>query len=149
MSNAIVSKGIFNEKPKNNQEAFARVWQRFIIEKAPIAVEQGTWTCRYRVSPNHGCAIGVQMPDTIYTPELEKSDGYTLLVTVNPTSVTTGQPLDKAKITELRRHFVRVAPALLMALQQAHDTSSDIYGFASKLIGIADDFQLDIPGGAA
>jgi hypothetical protein len=86
------------------------------------------------------------MPDTIYTPELEKIDGYALLVAVNPVSSMTGE---KLKVAGIRDHFDRVAPALLMALQQAHDTSNDIYGFARKLIGVADDFQLDIPGGAA
>lgn len=149
MSSPLSVKGIFQSKPMSNQEAFDRVWQRFVVEKAPIA-STGI-ACRYRLGDSHGCAIGVQLPDDLYIPSFEGASAFQLLMVARPFNGF--QYMPEEEVNRVRRHFDRVAPALLEALQTAHDrekySMQPDRGLAVSLRNIADDFGLHIPGGAA
>lgn len=126
---------IYQDPPQNDQEAFDRVWQTFIVELQPRAVgteivDDGPPSCVYRTSDGRGCAIGCQLPDKLYWPKHEGKSVWTLL--------------DSA--ADIREHFKNVNTKLLGALQHAHDSpeSANIAYFKGRLAQIAEQFELRI-----
>lgn len=58
----------------NNQEAFNKIWQHFIVEGNPQSmVNSFEGTCAYRGinGPNAKCAVGCLIPDELYSKDFE------------------------------------------------------------------------------
>lgn len=124
---------IYQEPPQDNQEAFDRVWNTFIVQRQPRAVKtlsphSGIESCLYRTEEGTGCAIGCQIPDALYDPRLEGKNALTLVEFEH----------------KIGDHFVKVTPKLLDALQRAHDDqdSVNIDYFRGRLAAVADSFGL-------
>lgn len=134
--------GIYQDPPKSNQEAFDRVWQRFVVEGAPRAVRTDGF-CVYRTADGtHGCAIGCQLPDALYKPDLE---GYGVLGLFDRASA-------------IKEHFAATSYEFLTELQEAHDCAlprfagaakNDPADLAARLQVLAYTYGLTIPGEAA
>jgi hypothetical protein len=60
---------------KTGQEIFDAVWQYFVVEGHPQAKDGNT--CRYRGKESN-CAIGCQLPDELYSGEMERNDVATV-----------------------------------------------------------------------
>ncbi len=109
-----------------NQEVFNRVWQNFVVEKAPQSKSEGYY-CLYRGPDGKKCAAGLLIPDELYQPGFEKRRFSTL-----PYNIT----------------GLVLSPDFVDYVQQAHDDpqestfSTDI---EARLRRLAAEFRLSVP----
>jgi hypothetical protein len=120
-------------RPLSNQQAFDNVWQHFIVDRNPRAVQGGM--CCYRTTDGRMCAVGCQLPDALYLPDMEATAASTAVG-------------ENSAVAEYFRH---VTPTLLNALQHAHDAprpraAEDEYAaMARKLRDVATEYGLTVP----
>jgi len=60
------------------QKLFDDGWQKFVVEDAPCSHVPGEPKCLYRDSKGNKCLIGLQIPDDIYSPDMENRDAINL-----------------------------------------------------------------------
>jgi hypothetical protein len=134
-------------RPLSNQDAFNNVWQYFIVDRHPRALvveseveETDNFSrCRYRTADGRMCAVGCQLPDALYRPDMEGEAASTVVNIAD----------------DVTEYFCHVQPRLLDRLQVAHDYvyqrpgEEDTYAaMARKLREVAVDFGLNPPGDA-
>lgn len=115
-----------------NAEAFNCVWQYFIVERHPQAIDPTTRRCCYRTSDGNKCAAGCLIPDELYSPDWETS-------TINHI---------RTAVSSLSLLFEGVASNLLAELQHNHDSLPPRHfhhDFERKLRDIAKTYHLAIP----
>lgn len=124
-------------KKLTRQEIFDIVWKHFITDKNPFSVNQDTNSCRYRGPNDTKCAIGVLIPDNVYTDRIEgeviSSD---VLLDIKPFA------------SWLIKTFHAEDMRFLKALQEAHDAhsfNSGYDGLHRQLTIIATKYNLIIP----
>jgi hypothetical protein len=107
------------------QEIFNRVWQRFVVEKAPRSLSASGGVCMYRGVNGAACAVGCLLSDeeAARFPEGE--------------SVASNRENLPARF---RGHL-----GLLEQLQEAHDVSTGTFVSETELRIVADNFDLAIP----
>lgn len=132
---------IYETEPQSNQEVFDRVWKTFVTEGKPRATANGT--CVYRVPPGvdgeeHGCAIGCQLPTTLYSPSMEHKAVFQLL------GLSSIDVIPQEKQRGIRYHFRYVAAQLLHDLQIAHDSEA-VHTLDVRLRGVAATWNLTVP----
>lgn len=149
---------MFTPKPRplSAQDAFNNVWQHFIVENHPRAVNPkndtvSPFSCLYRVlndngTPINGCAIGCQLPNDLYDPIFE-GHSFHGLFSASPSSF---QPLPDSRprlaenstvqqiLFAFQEYFSLVDVDFLSRLQNAHDIASDNENLRDKLIYIAE-----------
>lgn len=110
-------------RPANRGEALLNVWQHFIVEGHPKAVDEDG-ECIYRTEDGqNGCAIGCQLPDNF--PNLRQ------LVADNPAvidDVFTGFQIEE---------YLNTSTFDLSRLQIIHDVSEDKHQMKQKLEKLA------------
>jgi len=102
----------------NQQEAFDKVWDWFVVQKNPPSVNQETGMCKFRGPKNTKCAVGVLIPDNLYHKEYE------------------AYVISEIKGTEtLKDLFSLLSLSFLSDLQTAHDVAAIPTGlkFTSKV----------------
>lgn len=127
----------------SKQDILDKVWQWFIIERNPQAVirdEYGGKACRYRMDETpecqQRCAIGIFIPDELYTPLVESQVDALLC----------GGNSDRRKVVDHlfsiidfeipdMKHFLR-------NLQATHDMARSLEDFETKLIELASQYNL-------
>lgn len=128
--------------PINNQDAFDRVWETFVVKGAPpcaVMDDIGTTQCLYR-NGEHGCHIGIMIPDQM-VQELElEGDIETCLEDCG---------------LEFNNWFANCDTEFLMRLQYVHDAnmffdgepSEPYFGphYISDMEELADNYGLKIP----
>lgn len=148
---------VYSDVPGSNQEAFNRVWQRFVVEKAPRAVEGINKMCVYR-SEQGECAFGLQLPDEFYRPEFENATADAVLGSAAVSTHGSNEIENRIATIpgylelqqEIRHHFRFVASQLLVDLQSAHDgaedglASSDSYSIEQRLRNVAASWGLQV-----
>lgn len=106
-----------------NQEAFNKVWDHFVTKRNPPSIARNPASgpyCMYR-SPVGPCAVGVLIPDEIYSDSWEKSSIAQLL---------SGAYHDAQ---DLQNHFSEVSLGLLSAFQDIHDGYAAVQGANSGI----------------
>lgn len=105
----------------NHQEIFDKVWDHFIVKRNPPslaedteALRSGAVQCLYRGPNGERCAIGLLIPDEVYTPNMEKASIGDLID--SGTSHIPGE--ERAKLFDL---FDGVDFEFLADIQNAHD----------------------------
>lgn len=125
----------------NNQEAFNKIWQHFVVNKAPPSFADYAGrgiACAYRGENGAMCAVGCLIPDEMYTPHIE------------------GNAIKS--IIENNHHFPKITNFLsnvdvkfLEVCQRAHDEQAGWNYFHDnikvKLTQIASTWNLTIPNG--
>ncbi len=107
-----------------DQEIFNKVWDHFITQENPRAFMH--YSCCYRRGDGARCAVGIFIPDALYSEALE---GCTVEELLN-------------KVPELE--YLAPNVVLLCALQRAHDVSSDA-SLEKALRYVAATFALEVP----
>lgn len=124
------------------QEMFDKVWQHFVVEGNPPAVDGEGLRCMYRTDDGRRCAFGVLLPDELYKIAMEgKSPAY--LVREYP---------------ELGRALgisVETAGEFILWLQSAHDDAAAVprkpnvitfrVDIERRLRRVAAEFKLQVP----
>ncbi len=103
------------------QEAFDKVWQWFVVERHSISSAPVTGTCKYR-SDGNKCAIGVLIPDEVYTTLIE----YRTIEDLN-NYIKTNTEYAK-QISKFSTWFIdNLQPMIkeLIELQRCHDSFID------------------------
>jgi hypothetical protein len=120
------------------QQIFDKVWQTFVVEKAPKSVNEAG-KCVYGHPDTIGCAVACLMPRETRQALYEYENKTTSL-----------------SVTLLSREIPGEYPAwvddniiLLRSLQSVHDNSSDLLNIESGMRDIAAEFGLAIPEVAA
>lgn len=114
-------------QPKSNQEAFDIVYRHLLTQniKAMEPAENGM--CVYRGSNGTKCAVGVLIPDELYSESME-GEGYEGLM----------------QISEVSEYFEFINPDILIELQKVHDDYS-VNDWAKALEAVAHLYNLIIP----
>lgn len=108
------------------QEAFDRVWQWFVVDKNNPSIDPGTRMCVYRGPDGTRCALGVLLPDDLYSPHLEGLNartmfsGFFLNEDESDTIAVAVKPVTAWLNTELADN-----DRLVVALQKAHDMAAN------------------------
>lgn len=118
-----------------NQSVFDKAWQAFVVEKRPASARtsEGGVKCFYR-SDVGACAIGLSIPDTLYSTAMEEINIYRMV----------------EHFPEIEDWFSECDTYVLTRLQTSHDNAS-CFGdqFTSRveadLREIALEFDLEIP----
>ena len=73
----------------NMQEAFDKVWERFVVEGRPASVRvvNGTKRCKYRGPRGARCAVGLLISGDEYRPEMEGKSAGELVEAFDPPSL--------------------------------------------------------------
>lgn len=123
------------------QEDFSKVWNHFVVKKNPPSKESPNTFCRYRGNDGLRCAIGILLPDELYSPRMEGRGVVGLL------------KLGKELEAWIRSHNVH----LLVALQNAHDNAAEVAvrgkvdfhkSLEKRLRMVATMFECEIPAGS-
>lgn len=117
------------------QQAFDKVWQRFVVEKASQSSKldaDGAEICAYRGLDGARCAIGLLIDDRDYRPEMEGRAAEKLHGLANSPLVLATLPLCD-----------RDGNTLCERLQSAHDDCFD--RMRDELTAIAEQFGLQVP----
>lgn len=133
-------------RPLSNQEAFDRVWNRFVVEKAPKSIEGGV--CVYRGADDKRCAFGLMLPEKLYRREFEGMSAATVLGDNDPSDQMNSIGELAHLQREIRRHFEYVSHRLLLDLQSAHDNASVTENrstIADDLRAVAKRWNLNVP----
>lgn len=107
-----------------DQEAFNKVWDHFVTKKSPPSIAGNPASgpyCMYR-SPVGPCAVGVLIPDEIYSDSWEKSSIAQLL---------SGSTYHDARA--LQEYFSGMSFSLLSAFQTIHDGYAALRGVNSGI----------------
>ena len=107
------------------QQIFNNVWRTFIIEKAPQAIDG--IVCKYRLAGTKGCAIGCQIPDELYDPNMEGCGIHQVF----------------SRFPKAKEYFGGDNFDFMLALQDAHDCHFS--HLKERLKDIAIIFDLYIP----
>ena len=54
-----------------NQEAFDKVWEHFVVNGGPFSRSDNAGGCAYRGDGGARCAMGVLIPDEMYSTDME------------------------------------------------------------------------------
>jgi len=120
-------------KPRNNQQAFNRVWRYFIIDGHNQCMSESRKEgCAYRGDKRgEGCAVGCMMPNRMAN-EADKYDASGILTIWD-------------KMPSVGKWFYKVDKDLLDSLQTAHDYNSFNERKLTMLSDVAKRFKLKIP----
>lgn len=73
------------EPPANNQEFYDRTKEYFSRPDARLAFDSIGAKCRYRTDDGCACAVGCNLPDTVYIPQMDGSGGGSIRYILNKT----------------------------------------------------------------
>jgi len=65
------------------QEIFNKVWDHFIVNKGKRSMSPSGKSCRYRGEDGGRCAVGILIPDEMYSSEIEGSRVHCLDINSN------------------------------------------------------------------
>lgn len=120
----------------SRQEIFNIVWRHFIILKNPQSKNgrPGEYkVCKYRSFSDHGCAIGIFLPDKI----AKKWDNQGAISVMRVTEVF-----------DSKSRYIRIFKKdvdFFSALQNAHDKARNLSEVAENLEFLARNYELMIP----
>lgn len=119
--------------PRNNQDAFNRVWRRMVVKKYPRAFDG--YSCSYRTLDGNACAIGYMLPARLF----KRSNRLDVRDLIDNS-------------TGAKRWLSKVDVHLLTCLQCVHDKSIDSEGSPQSLAAtkrelrvIAKRYKLKVP----
>lgn len=112
------------------QEVFDKVWDWFVLQDKPRAMFGDG--CVYRGEDNACCAIGLFIPDDLYTDELEDNSVQTLFI----------GGISDHPAAEYLRELLPDDVSFLQELQDCHDSSYDVRG---NLENLAFKWDLKVP----
>ena len=115
----------------NKQEVFNKIWNHFVVDKAPISIDGVI--CKYRNSKGAKCAVGLLIKDEFYSQILEN-------YFPGPGSNLLNEALEKSGVECWKEyHF-------LDSLQIAHDGCfKDEDSIGLRLTRVASTYDLSIP----
>jgi hypothetical protein len=99
------------------QEIFDKVWNHFVVENNPPAMDTERRSCRYRTHDGLKCAVGILIPDKEYLPVIEQH-----IVTYLYMVFQEGRGYCPPTLAKLFREGNYNVGQFLHALQSAHDT---------------------------
>lgn len=109
------------------QEIFDKVWNHFVVNKAPQS-RSSKKLCRYRGPNGEMCAVGLLIPDEIYSKKME--------------GLRVGELIN---IGMLDGDFIK-HKILLDRLQTIHDEPDMFALIEGFLRVVAEDYKLVVPG---
>ena len=132
------------------QQVFDRVWKWFVTEQNPRAVSSGG-KCMLRTSSGAKCAIGIFIPDEMYSPGMEED---TIVGICN-------------QVPFMRKELSSIKISWLSDLQRCHDGKWNVQGekegawlcngkdflslspsdIEGRLRMFASEYTLSVPGG--
>lgn len=121
----------------NKQEVFDRVWNHFVVEGNPLSISRDIeGSCLYRGPDGTKCAVGLLIPDELYSPDMEGNSVCGLIDDFANKSL--------AKVLDVEN---KDDISFLARLQSAHDLADDVDPIEDRLRDVAERCKLSIPRG--
>lgn len=93
---------------------FNRVWKHFVVKKSPKAMAHDGF-CTYRNADGDRCAIGLFIPDRVYSKDLESTRINSLLESHSASALRLRRHFSSTLTREARNRY------FLTNLQELHD----------------------------
>lgn len=128
----------------NNQEAFDKIWDWFVVQRKPMSTNGVS--CRYRGDGGAKCAVGVLIPDELYSESVEGWMAYDIMVNCGQTA--------RPAVCELNRWLRKettITVQFLSDVQRLHDNqvATPLYAFTQSmkdgLVRLAAQYKLKTP----
>jgi len=126
-------------KPLNKQRVFNAIWQYFILDGNPQALDEEHGVCAYRTDCGARCFIGLLIPDELYTSILEGSTPGYCEVNGQHVKPHVINILEEALDCEISKDDSK----FLLKLQGIHDNKVSIW--ETQLRTLAEEYNLTIP----